>query len=480
MDGRVKPGHDERFDGLLPRRLPAPIVWAMASSDTAMSSVPSREVMFPTARGRVRLGTLNNLRWMAVIGQSTALILVYFVMGYALPLTLCATAIGASALLNATLSFAYPVTRRLKAHEATAFLAYDILQLAALLYLTGGVTNPFSLLFVAPVVISAATLELADTLLLATLAFTAISFLVEYHRPLPWRPDEVFTLPPVYVFGIWVSLIAGIGFTSIYAWRTANESARMAEALSATQLALARADRLAALGALATAAAHELGSPLGTIAVVAHELARETPQDAPHADDFLLLRAEAERCRKILTRLAQPDDAVIGMTNHLPLGALLDDIAEPHRGLDLEIAVQAQPGTPPRVWRVPEISYGLNNLVENATDFAVAKIRLLARWDAKTITVDVIDDGPGFAPEILERIGDPYVTSRPRGRTAAKDMERDHQEGMGLGFFIAKTLLEQTGASVSAHNAPEGGALVRVVWPRGAIDGETPPTKEET
>ncbi len=453
----------------------------MTNSDAAISSRGSRntEMMFPTARGRVRLGTLNNLRWMAVIGQSTALILVYFGLGYALPLTLCATAIGASAILNLALSVAYPATRRLHAREATAFLAYDILQLAALLYLTGGVTNPFSLLFVAPVVISAATLELADTLLLATIAFVAISFLVEFHRPLPWRPDEVFRLPPMYVFGIWASLIAGMGFTSIYAYRTASESTRMADALSATQLALARADRLAALGALAAAAAHELGTPLGTIAVVAHELARETPPDAPHAEDFLLLRAEAERCRKILTRLAQPDDAVIGATNHLPLGALLDDIAEPHRGLDLEIVIEAQAGTAPKVWRVPEVSYGLNNLVENATDFAVEKIRLVARWDAKSITVDVIDDGPGFSPEILERIGDPYVTSRPRAKTTVKDLaERDHQEGMGLGFFIAKTLLEQTGASVSARNAPDGGALVRVVWPKGAIDGETAPNKE--
>ena len=265
----------------------------MANSENALREFPVQtrlDALLPITRGSVRLGTLNNLRWLAVTGQLTALILVYFGFGYALPLSLCAMAIGASAVLNVALSFAYPATRRLRPREATAFLAYDILQLAALLYLTGGVTNPFSLLFVAPVVISAATLELMDTLLLAVLAVAAISLLVEYHRPLPWRPDETFALPPIYVFGIWVSLLAGIAFTSIYAWRTASESARMKDALSATQLALSRADRLAALGALAAAAAHELGTPLGTIAVVARELAREFAAGDPRADDFHLLQ----------------------------------------------------------------------------------------------------------------------------------------------------------------------------------------------
>ena len=432
------------------------------------------------ARGRVRLGTLNNLRWLAIVGQTTALVLVYFAFGYKLPLAGCATAIAASAVLNVMLTIAYPATRRLSAREATAFLAYDILQLAALLYLTGGVTNPFALLFLAPVVISAATLELGDTLLLAGLSFAAITLLVEYHRPLPWLAGEVFTLPPVYVFGIWVSLLAGIGFTSIYAWRTASESSRMSQALTATQLALARADRLAALGALAAAAAHELGTPLGTIAVVAHELAREIPPDSPHGDDFRLLRAEAERCRKILTRLAQPEEAVLGMSERLPLGALLDDIAAPHRGLDVDITIDTQRGSAPKVWRIPELLHGLENLIENAADFANSQVRLVVRWDDSELAVDVIDDGPGFAPEILEKIGEPYVTSRPRGRGAPHNAlaGEGKQEGMGLGFFIAKTLIEQTGGNVAAHNPPLGGAMVKVRWPRGVIDGDAPPNKD--
>jgi len=253
----------------------------------------------------------------------------------------------------------------------------------------------------------------------------------------------------------------------------------MSAALSATQLALAREHRLAALGGLAAAAAHELGTPLGTIAVVARELEREMSDDS-HADDFRLLRAEAERCRAILTRLAQPEEAVLGRAERLPIGALLDDIAAPHRGVDVAIVIDVQEGVMPEVWRAPEILHGLGNLVENAADFAAREVRLRASWDEEDLTVEVLDDGPGFTAEIAEQIGEPYVTSRPRRRKPAAGEEPGHgkQEGMGLGFFIAKTLIEQTGGTLRAHNRSRGGAVVTVHWPRGAIDGEVAPSQE--
>lgn len=433
-----------------------------------------------SARGRVRLGTLNNLRWLAVVGQAVALLVVRLVLDFDFPLLLAASPVIASGLLNIILAIAYPATKRLTAQEATAFLAYDIVQLAALLFFTGGIENPFALLFVAPVVISAATLDVTSTLLLGGLSFAAISFLWQAHFPLPWSTLNGLRLPDLYQFGIWVSLILGIGFTSIYAWRIASEATRMSAALSATQLALAREHRLASLGALAAAAAHELGTPLGTIAVVAHELERELKTD-PHADDFRLLRAESERCRAILARLAQPEESVLGQAERLPLGALLDDIAAPHRGLDVRIVLDMQSGPAPKVWRVPEILHGLGNLIENAADFAAKEVRLKARWDDQNLSIDVMDDGPGFAAEIFEQIGEPYVTSRParRGRDDGEvDPADGKQEGMGLGFFIAKTLIEQTGGSVAARNRMSGGATVSVTWPRGAIDGEAPPRQE--
>lgn len=450
------------------------------------------------AAGRVRLRTLSNLRWLAIAGQSAALFLVYFALGYSLPILYCAIAIAISAGLNTVLALRYPPAHRLTNREATFYLAFDVLQLAALLFLTGGIANPFALMFVAPVVIAAATLNLGNVLILAFIAFASVSVIAIKHRPLPWPEGDTLLLPQLYQAGIWTALVIGIGFTSVYAWRIASESARMSAGLAATQLALSREHRLAALGALATAAAHELGTPLGTIAVVARELERTLSaggaEDSPEVEDVRLLRAQAERCRTIIARLANPEEALLGATARLPLGALLDDICDPHRGEDLEIRVtinapptSADSGEPavPQVWRAPELLHGLGNIIENAADFARTLVAVNASWDAQYLHVSVTDDGPGFAPEIFEALGEPYITSRP-GQHALGNTELgpvstlDKHEGMGLGFFIAKILLEQTGGVVRAVNPPGGGAQVAIRWARGVIDGPQPPAQSET
>jgi len=444
--------------------------------------------------GRVRLRTLSNLRWLAIAGQSAALFLVYFGLGYQLPIVYCGTAIAISAALNVVLALRYPPSHRLTNREATFYLAFDVLQLAALLYLTGGIANPFALMFVAPVVIAAATLNLGNVLILAFIAFASVSVIAVRHRPLPWPENMTFDLPQLYQAGIWTALVIGIGFTSVYAWRIASEAARMSAGLAATQLALSREHRLAALGALATAAAHELGTPLGTIAVVARELERVLPADSAEVDDVRLLRAQAERCRAIIARLANPEEAMLGATARLPLGALLDDIAAPHRGEDVDIRVTVAPPVSaiegadyevPEVWRAPELLHGLGNIIENAADFAFSLVSVTATWDDQFLHVAVQDDGPGFAPEIFEALGEPYITSRP-GHHALGDSDMAPQsplekhEGMGLGFFIAKILLEQTGGVVKADNPAGGGARVSIRWQRGVIDGLQPPAQAES
>ena len=442
-----------------------------------------QQAMAAASRGRVRLRTLVNLRWLAVAGQSATLFLVYFGLGYPLPVLRCTVVVAASIALNIVLTVVYPSSRRLSSAEATLYLGYDVLQMAALLYLTGGIQNPFALMFLAPVVIGAATLDLVNTLLLAGIAFVSVSLIAISHEPLPWSGNAPIQIPVLYQGGFWISIVIGIGFTSIYAWRIASEAARMSAGLAATQLALAREHRLAALGALATAAAHELGTPLGTIALVARELERGLPPNSAEAEDAHLLREQAERCRAILSQLARPEESVLGATNRLPLGALLDDVASPYRADDVAIRIECagdKNRPQPKVWRSPELVHGLGNIIGNAADFAGAHVNVRVRWDDKTIRVSVEDDGPGFSPEILERLGEPYITSRP-GLYALGDNELapkgglDRQQGMGLGFFIAKTLIEQTGGSVSAVNLEPSGARVTATWPRGTIDGETPP-----
>jgi len=467
-------------------------------SQTAETTTPGDERKFAASRplpvapasairGRVRLRTLTNLRWMATTGQTVALFVIYFFFGYTLPIAQCLACVLFSAGLNLVLALRYPPSHRLTNREATVYLAIDVLQLTALLYLTGGIENPFALMFVAPVVIAASTLNLGNTMILGAVALGAASIISVVHEPLPW--SEPFNLPPLYLTGTWFSLVLGIGFTSVYAWRIASEGARMSAGLAATQLALSREQRLSSIGALATAAAHELGSPLGTIAVVAHELERVLPPGSPESQDAGLLRSQAERCRMILMKLARPDEPMLGDTARLPICALLDDLADTYRDEELEIIITASPTDrevpQPQVWRAPELLHGLGNIIENAADFARARVRIEASWSADRLSVMVEDDGPGFAPDIFERIGEPYITSRP-GDHAVGDTEINppaakigKHEGMGLGFFIAKTLLEQTGGSVKASNPPGGGARVSVSWPRGQIDGDTPPRAQE-
>jgi two-component system sensor histidine kinase RegB len=440
------------------------------------------------AGGRVRLRTLSNLRWLAIAGQSAALFLVYFALGYSLPILYCAIAIAVSAALNSALALRYAPSHRLTNREATFYLAFDVLQLAALLYLTGGIANPFALMFVAPVVIAAATLNLGNVLILAGIAFISVSLIAVVHKPLPWPEGEALLLPQLYQAGIWTALVIGIGFTSVYAWRIASESSRMSAGLAATQLALSREHRLAALGALATAAAHELGTPLGTIAVVARELERSLPPGSTDVEDVKLLREQAERCRTIIARLANPEEAMLGATARLPLGPFLDDVVSAHRGEDIEIKVTITPPSAdsavPQVWRAPELLHGLSNIIENAADFAHSLVAVNASWDDQFLHISVADDGPGFAPEIFVTLGEPYITSRP-GRNALGENEMgpqgslDEHEGMGLGFFIAKILLEQTGGVVKAENPHAGGAQVSMRWARGVIDGPQPPNQSE-
>jgi len=427
--------------------------------------------------GMLRLRTLVRLRWLAIVGQTGAVLGVHFGLGFPVPLGLCLAVIAFSAWLNIFLTIRWRKSVRLHETHAGLLLVYDVLQLAILLYLTGGLENPFSFLFLVPVTISASSLSMRWTLMLGLLAFASATVLSFHHYPLPWAPGQRLELPNIYIGGMWAAIMSGVVFSAIYAGRIADEARQMSAALSATEMVLAREQRLSALDGLAAAAAHELGTPLATIALVAKELKRELSLEGSHKEDIDLLISQTARCREILARLSSREAQTDEMYQRTRILVMIEDLIAPLRGSDVVIAVTSTADLADRaaedepvLRRNPAIAYGLGNLLENAVDFAEARVEVDARWTASQVSITVRDDGPGFHESIFDRLGDPFVTSRPG--YGEETGEPGRHEGMGLGFFIAKTLLERSGATVSLANqpAPEHGAVVHVVWPRGIID----------
>jgi two-component system sensor histidine kinase RegB len=480
--------------------------------------VPDDPGRFPGWRNLPRrsrglsLRTLVILRWMAITGQSATVAVATLYFHFELPLWGCLAAIAASVVMNLN------ATARLKrsdgslpdGRQTAAHLGFDILQLSILLGLTGGLQNPFCLLLVAPVTVAAASLPGRQAALMGLMVLAATVALFFVSLPLPWQAGTELNLPPLYKFGIGMALVTGVIFTSAYAWRVAADAEKLELALATTQDVLQREQRLAALGGLAAAAAHELGTPLATIQVVAKELLRASAKDGPAAEDAALILQQAERCREILKSLSQAPEEGQSVFAEVGLKALLEEVVEPHRGFDLafEVSVRTGSGEPaPRVRRLPEGVHGLSTLVENAADFAGSKVRVRAIVDAGFIEIEVVDDGPGFPADILPRLGEPYVTSRPQGKarralaaqiaasvaaaapgrkgkkaaraTPPPETIAPSQGGMGLGFFIARTLLERTGGKVfvgpgdggqaPAKGQPKG-ARVAVRWSRSALE----------
>jgi two-component system, sensor histidine kinase RegB len=426
----------------------------------------------------LRLRTLVRLRWLAVVGQSATVILVYEFLGFPLPIGHCLALIALSAWVNILLAWRWRGGQQLGARPAALLLGYDIAQLAGLLFLTGGLQNPFAFLFLVPVTVSATTLPLGWTIGIGVFAFLCATVLAFYHLPLPWEPSAPLQLPSTYVAGMWTALASGAVFSAIYARRIAVEARQMSSALSATELVLAREQRLSALDGLAAAAAHELGTPLATIALVAKELKRELPSHESYNEDLDLLISQTARCREILSRLSSREHAADEIFGQVKLTAMIEDLVAPLRGSDVAVRIDARadgqkPSVEPVFLRNPGIIYGLGNLLENAIDFAETDVFVLAHWNATTVTLVVTDDGPGFDDAIFDRLGDPFVTTRPGYDVAADESaETGKRPGMGLGLFIAKTLLERSGASVQLFNRkqPEHGASISIKWPRGSVD----------
>ncbi len=432
----------------------------------------------------VRLRTLIVLRWIAIAGQLSAITVAQRLFDLNLELGLAFIAIGASITANLIAIFVYPENKRLTEFEVSMHLIFDIFQLSFLLYLTGGLHNPFALLILVPVTVSATALRAKTTVVIGTLAIVLVTTLTTIHVPLRTDLGFVMRMPSDFVLGFWTAIVIGVIFLSAFAQRVTSEVYAMSDALAATQMALAREQKLTDLGGVVAAAAHELGTPLATIKLVSSELIEELGDDPQLREDAALIREQADRCRDILRSMgrAGKDDLHLKRS---PIGAIVREAAEPHEDRGVRINYDIAPfegadARQPVAERRPEIIHGLRNLIQNAVDFANEDIWIDIRWDPRRILIRIIDDGPGFPSGVLGRIGDPFVTSRKGSGSASS---RPGYDGMGLGLFIAKTLLERSGAELSFANgkdpflddpfvAERTGAIVDATWPRPAIEVE--------
>ncbi|MEM6376587.1 MAG: ActS/PrrB/RegB family redox-sensitive histidine kinase [Bacteroidota bacterium] len=431
----------------------------------------------------VRLRTLIVLRWVAIFGQLGAITVAQRLFDLQLNLGLCFLVIGLAIMANLVAVFVFPENTRLSEGQVASMQLFDIAQLSALLSLTGGLNNPFALLILAPVTISSTTLRAGTTATIGAVTIILISVVALWHMPLTTSTGAIMAMPSEFVIGFWTAIVIGVVFLGLYANRVTSEVHAMSDALAATQMALAREQKLTDLGGVVAAAAHELGTPLATIKLASAELIEELTDAPDLREDAELIRDQADRCRDILQSMgrAGKDDLLM---RQAPLSAVVREAAEPHvgRGKDLHFKLMPPRQIDPRqpvVQRKPEIIHGLRNLVQNAVDFAAANVWVESRWDDETIVVRIADDGAGFPVHILNRIGDPFVSARRHDSGDA----RPGYEGMGLGLFIAKTLLERSGAEMTFANGfdpfeadspseEQVGAIVEARWSRRVL-GDT-------
>jgi two-component system sensor histidine kinase RegB len=426
----------------------------------------------------IRLRTLILLRWWAIVGQASALAVAEQVYGLDLEMGLCFMVIGVSVASNLVAGFVFAETKRLSEQDTLLAVLFDMLQLGLLLYLTGGMNNPFSILIVGPVTVSASALSGRATLFLGVMAIVIVTLLMQFYLPLRTQAGEILRVPDVFRLGNWFAIIIAVVFLGVYSRRVVQEMRAMSDALQATQMALAREQKLTDLGGVVAAAAHELGTPLATIKLTSAELAEELEDRPDLREDALLIRAQADRCRDILRSMGRvgKDDLHL---RRAPLTALVEEAAEPHVGRGKSIRFdhggkRVDPMSQPTVLRRPEVIHGLRNLVQNAVDFARDTVVIESRWTRDRIVLRIMDDGPGFPPDMIARIGEPFIRRRP----GAADPRRPGYEGMGLGLFIAKTLLERSGADLTFANGAESiGALVEVNWPRRALEPQETVTR---
>ncbi|MBD1150238.1 ActS/PrrB/RegB family redox-sensitive histidine kinase [Pelagibacterales bacterium SAG-MED29] len=402
--------------------------------------------------------TLVILRWIAIIGQFTAINLVYFYLKLDFPIVNAHVILFSGFLSNSYLQFGIK-SATIKDFYASIFLIYDLMQLTGLLYLTGGISNPFSILMIIPTIVSSTFLSMGTTIILGFLTIIFLFLLTIFHYPLPGIHDHSVTFPKLYLTGYFLAIIVGLVFLSYFGIRFSGESKRRSDAINKVQQVIAKEYELESLGGQAAAAAHSLGTPLATINVVASELKKELGENNEHIKDLDLLISQTKRCGEILKQISKKkivDDEFFTKTT---IEDLLNEIINSFKetsSKDLILNLDEDK----KIFefqRSPELIYGLRNFIGNAVKFAKSTVEIKIKSNDKDLEVTINDDGPGFPDDIKEFLGEPYIKSKSREVTS--------NAGTGLGTFLGKTLLERKSARLSfLKDNKLGGASVSIFW----------------
>ena len=401
--------------------------------------------------------TVIILRWIALIGQLITIYIVHFFVKFDLPLVFCSLTIFFGGVTNIFVQFGIN-KNQLNNTESTILLFYDVIQLAVLLYLTGGVTNPFIIFLIVPAIISSTLLNLSSTFFLSFITSIALLLLTFNFLPLPSDGNLHFHVPDFYILSIPISLTIVLIFLSYFGFRFGYEARKRGNALSRLELILAKEQELESIGHQAAAAAHSLGTPLSTITVIAKELKKENVKSKEFNDDIDTLLEQARKCGTILKKISQnkivEDDYMINVSLQDLLNEIstsFEEISEKKINLNLDKTRKKIP-----IKRSPEITYGIRNFVGNAVKFSKKNINIDLYSEAGKTRIEISDDGPGFPDDISKIIGEPYIASKVK--------KYKSKSGLGLGTFIGKTLLERKKAEIQFSKSELGGALVEITW----------------
>ena len=409
--------------------------------------------------------TLTILRYIAIFGQFIAINIVFYYLKLEFPINESFVIIFLGLLTNLFLQFKVKVNQ-LKDTYASFFLLYDLIQLSILLYLTGGILNPFSFLLIIPAIVSSTFLSMGTTIILSVITSFMLFLLTHFYLPLPGMDTSTFNVPNFYKFGIFTSILIGLIFLSYFGIRFSGETKKRSEALYRLQEVIAKEYELESLGGQAAAAAHSLGTPLATISVVAKELKKEIGDDKEISKDIDLLISQSKRCSEILKKISRKQIQEDIFLSSIKLEDLLEEIIDSFKETSskkIELNVDSDQNKI-NIQRSPEIIYGLRNFIGNAVKFSESKVKIDLKSDQKAIEIKINDDGPGIPEDIINKIGEPYIKS--------KSKELSSKSGLGLGTFLGKTLLERQNAKLLFNRNKElGGALVIINWsPKDFID----------